>query len=254
MAWPTGNIDTQQMDQDNDSPLLARSAVKQMADQVNTIRDNGAPQLAADMTTAATAGKGVLRDENARIKAAAGVASDDVLVVSQIAGMLTTSHTTNPSGHLAATTTTAGFQSAADKLKQDKTGGTGSGLYTNPGTVTCTAGQQVTVLDGGGFSYVSGQTLIVFAEVTLSRGATPGNTHAYLTAATGGANLSTQIYSAGQSVAANGTITIQVVGVFWSTGTGTFTPRLSVISSGADSTVNPNGARLSARPLTLPTS
>jgi hypothetical protein len=40
-------------------------------------------QQVADMTTAATANKGALRDSSGRIKAAAGVASDDVLTVGQ---------------------------------------------------------------------------------------------------------------------------------------------------------------------------
>lgn len=39
MAWPTVTIDTTAMDQDTDSPLLARAAIKQMADNVNAIKD-----------------------------------------------------------------------------------------------------------------------------------------------------------------------------------------------------------------------
>ena len=40
MAWPTGTIPVTHLDQDSDSPLQARPALKQVVDQVNIIREN----------------------------------------------------------------------------------------------------------------------------------------------------------------------------------------------------------------------
>lgn len=39
MAWPTVTVSTTHMDQDSDIVVLARPALKQMADNVNTIKD-----------------------------------------------------------------------------------------------------------------------------------------------------------------------------------------------------------------------
>ena len=45
MSWPTGNIPTTHLDQDTDSPLQARAALKQAVEQVNEMRENGEPAM-----------------------------------------------------------------------------------------------------------------------------------------------------------------------------------------------------------------
>lgn len=111
-AWPTGSISTTNLDQDSDSPLLARPALKTTVDQVNAIRDNGEPLLKSTYTavdilnklktvdgpssaldadlldgahadTTATANSVAKRTATGQVKAAPAVNSDEVMVLSQ---------------------------------------------------------------------------------------------------------------------------------------------------------------------------
>lgn len=130
-AWPTGSISTTNLDQDSDSPLLARPALKTTVDQVNAIRDNGEPLLKSTYTavdilnklktvdgpssaldadlldgahadTTATANSVAKRTATGQVKAAPAVNSDEVMVLSQYtaADVLTKIKTVDGAGSL----------------------------------------------------------------------------------------------------------------------------------------------------------
>lgn len=245
-------------------------------------------QLVADMTTAATANKGVLRDANGNIYGKRTIGEKDSQTDYATAGLVSQSLTgdvfisAHASGSSAAVLKHVrggnGFEvrdssgalsrvKAANGVASDdlvtksqldgkmSTGtvvGAGTGVYANVGLVTCSSGVNTTVVTGGSFSYTAGKTLILFGEVTLQKGATAGNTDVFITVASGGASLTAQVNKAGQYVAVSGTVTIQVFAVFYATGSSSFTPKLSVTSAGSDATVQVGGGILTALPIIMP--